>query len=145
MAEALAEAAQAAEEGEVPVGAVVLSPAGDILGRGRNRPEQTHDPTAHAEVEALRSACRTARNYRLGGCVLAVTLEPCLMCVGALAHSRVAGVVYGAPDPVAGAADSCLDGFDQPFLNHRVWRLGGIREEECASLLRDFFAARRGL
>ena len=144
MTEALVEAGRAEAENEVPVGAVLVSGNGRILGRGRNAPESLHDPTAHAEVAALRAACLASRNYRLEGSVLVVTLEPCLMCVGALAHARVAGLVYGAEDAKAGAVDSCFDGLDQPFLNHRVWSLGGIRGEECAALLRDFFERRRG-
>ena len=144
MAEALAEAGRAGADDEVPVGAVVVTGDGRILGRGHNSPESLFDPTAHAEVAAVRAACLAARNYRLEGCVIVVTLEPCLMCVGALAHARLAGLVYGAEDPRAGAVDSCLDGLEQPFLNHRVWSLGGIRREECAGLLRDFFACRRG-
>ena len=143
MAEALAEAALAAAKNEVPVGAVLVSGSGRILGRGHNALESLNDPTAHAEVAALRAACLASRNYRLEGSVLVVTLEPCLMCVGALAHARVAGLVYGAEDLRAGAVDSCFDGLDQPFLNHRAWSLGGIRREECAALLRDFFERRR--
>ena len=144
MAEALAEAGQAGAAGEVPVGALVVAGNGRILGKGRNAPESLNDPTAHAEVAALRAACLASRNYRLEGSVLVVTLEPCLMCVGALVHARVAGLVYGAPDAKAGAVDSCLDGLDQPFHNHRPWSLGNIRREECAALLRDFFERRRG-
>lgn len=143
MDEALAEAERAARHNEVPVGAIVVAGSGRILGRGRNAPESLLDPTAHAEVAALRAACQAARNYRLEGSVLVVTLEPCLMCVGALAHARVAGLVYGAEDAKAGAVDSCFDGLEQPFLNHRVWSLGGIRREECAALLRGFFERRR--
>ncbi len=143
MAEALAEARLAAAEGEAPVGALVVAGGGTILGRGRNAPESSLDPTAHAEIAALRAACAAARNYRLEGAVLVVTLEPCLMCAGALAHARLAGVVYGAADPRAGAVNSCLDGLDLPFLNHRVWHMGGILAGPCADLLRDFFAVRR--
>ena len=143
MAEALAEARLAADACEVPVGAVVVSRQGEILGRGRNAPAAAHDPTAHAEVAALRAAASRTGNYRLEGTVLLVTLEPCLMCVGALAHARVAGLVYGAPDAKAGAVDSCLEGLDLPFLNHSVWRMGGTCEAECAALLRAFFAERR--
>ena len=143
MDEALAEAGQAAANNEVPVGAVIVSGDGRILGRGRNGPESLFDPTAHAEVAAIRAACQAVRNYRLEGCVLVVTLEPCLMCVGALAHARLSGLVYGAEDPKAGAVGSCFDGLEQPFLNHRVWSLGGIRREECAKVLRDFFEGKR--
>ena len=144
MAEALAEAGLARAAGEVPVGALVVAGNGRILGKGRNAPESLNDPTAHAEVAALRAACQASRNYRLEGSVLVVTLEPCLMCVGALVHARVAGLVYGAPDVRAGAVDSCLDALDQPFHNHRPWSLGGILQEECSALLRGFFERRRG-
>lgn len=143
MAEALLLARVAQTLAEVPVGAVLVSAQGDIIGRGHNRPVALHDPTAHAEIMALRDAGERMENYRLEDAVLVVTLEPCLMCVGALAHARVAGVVYGAADIRAGAVDSCLDGFDQPFLNHAVWHMGGICEEECAALLQDFFSERR--
>lgn len=143
MGEALAKAHEAGAKGETPVGAVVVSGNGRILGRGGNGPEALLDPTAHAEITALRAACLTARNYRLEGSVLVVTLEPCLMCVGALAHARLAGLVYGAEDPKAGAVSSCLDGLELPFLNHRLWHLGGICREECAAPLRAFFAQRR--
>lgn len=143
MAEALGEARQAGAAGETPVGAVLLSGDGTIYARGRNAVEALRDPTAHAEMLALREACRNVGNHRLEGCVLAVTLEPCLMCAGALVHARLAGLVYGAKDARAGAVDSCLDGLEQPFLNHRVWHMGGICAEECTALLRDFFTKRR--
>ncbi len=128
---------------EVPVGALVVSPEGRILGRGRNSPIGSCDPTAHAEITALRRAAEVLGNYRLDGCLLVVTLEPCLMCVGAIVHARIAGVVYGASDLKAGAVVSCLDGFEQPFLNHRVWHMGGICEGACADMLRGFFEERR--
>ena len=143
MDEALAEARRARDAGEVPVGAVLLSGHGDVLARSGNAVEILGDPTAHAEMLALRWASLTAGNHRLEGAVLAVTLEPCLMCAGALAHARLAGVVYGAADKNAGAVASCLEALDEPFLNHRVWHMGGVREEACAALLRDFFLARR--
>lgn len=143
MDEALEQARTARTFGEVPVGAVLVSAQGVIVGRGHNRPLDLHDPTAHAEITALRAAGTHMENYRLEGSTLVVTLEPCLMCVGALAHARVAGVVYGAKDPNAGAVDSCLEGFDLPFLNHAAWRMGGIREQECAALLQEFFEERR--
>ena len=143
MREALAEAEQAGAAGEVPVGAVVVSGSGQIIGRGRNAPELAHDPTAHAEIMALRDACRTVGNYRLEGSVLVVTLEPCMMCAGAMVHARIAGVVYGAADSKAGAVMSCLDGLEQPFLNHSVWHMGGICEQECGNMLREFFAGKR--
>ena len=143
MAEALAQARAAQALAEVPVGAVLVSAQGDIMGRGHNLPLALHDPTAHAGIMALRDAGQQRKNYRLEGSVLVVTLEPCLMCVGAIAHARVAGVVYGAADARAGAVASCLDGFDQPFLNHAVWHMGGICEEECATVLQNFFSERR--
>ncbi len=144
MAEALLEARNAASQGEVPVGAVVVTPDGIIAGRGHNSPRAAHDPSAHAEITALRRAGESLGNYRLGGCVLVVTLEPCLMCVGAMVQARVAGLVFGAADPKAGAVASRLDGLELPFHNHRVWQAGGIAEDACAALLADFFKARRG-
>lgn len=143
MGEALVEAAKAGRQGEVPVGALVVSGHGKILSRTGNRVESLCDPTAHAELLALRQACGAAGNYRLEGAVLVVTLEPCLMCAGAMAHARLAGVVYGTADARAGAVASCLESLDEPFLNHRVWHMGGICEPECAELLRAFFAERR--
>ena len=143
MREALAEAETAQNLREVPVGAVLVSGHGDILGRGRNASEASHDPAAHAEILALRQAGASLGNHRLEGCVMVVTLEPCLMCLGAMVHARLAGVVYGAADPVAGAVTSQLDGPELPFLNHRIWHLGGIMEDVCAALLRDFFRERR--
>ncbi len=144
MGHALAEAAHAQQLGEVPVGAVVVTAEGALIGRGHNRVITGNDPTAHAEVVALRDAACALGNYRLGGCLLLVTLEPCIMCLGALVHARIAGVIYGAPDPRAGAVDSCMDGFAEPFLNHQPWHLGGIRAQDCALLLHNFFAERRG-
>ncbi len=144
MREALLEARDAGASGEVPVGAVVLDARGAVIGRGHNAPIGLHDPTAHAEIAALRQAAETTGNYRLDGCLLAVTLEPCLMCVGAIVHARVKGVVFGAPDPRMGAVASRLDGLELPFHNHAAWQAGGILEAECAALIRDFFASRRG-
>jgi tRNA(adenine34) deaminase len=143
MREALAEALLARDAGEVPVGALVVSGNGDILARAGNAVERLNDPTAHAEILALRAACRVVGNYRLEGCVLLSTLEPCLMCAGALVHARLAGLVYGAADPGAGGVSSCLDGLDLPFLNHRVWHMGGVSGDRCAGLLCDFFERRR--
>lgn len=143
MAEALAEARAAKEAGEVPVGALLLSGHGDVLARAGNAMERRRDPTAHAEMLVLRQGAEAAGNQRLEGCVLAVTLEPCLMCASAAVHARLAGVVYGAADPAAGAAASALEAFDLPFLNHRVWHMGGVLEEACAALLRGFFKTRR--
>ena len=143
MRAALAEAERAAAAGEMPVGAVVIDAAGAVIGRGHNAPLATNDPTAHAEIMAIRRAAAHTGNYRLGGCVLAVTLEPCLMCVGAIVHARISGVVFGAPDPKAGAVISRLDGFEHAMHNHRPWQAGGILREACASQLHDFFAIRR--
>lgn len=143
MAEALAEAALARNTGEIPVGAVVIDPVGAIIGRGRNSPIAAHDPTAHAEIMAIRQAALALGNYRLTRCVLAVTLEPCLMCVGAMVHARIHGVVFGARDARAGAVVSQMDGFELSMHNHRLWQAGGVMADACAAVLRDFFAARR--
>lgn len=140
---ALAQARQAAALDEVPVGAVVVDRGGCVIGTGRNAPVTTHDPSAHAEMMALRAASRSRGNYRLDGAVLVVTLEPCLMCAGAMVHARVAGVVYGAPDLKAGAVASCLDALDQPFHNHKVWHMGHVRAAESVLLLQEFFRKRR--
>lgn len=128
---------------EVPVAALVVSADGRILSRARNRPVADADPSAHAEVLALREAARATGNYRLNDCVLVVTLEPCLMCVGALVHARVAGVVYGAADTRAGAVDSCIAGLNLPFLNHHPWHYGGVRGNVCAEGLRRYFRLKR--
>lgn len=143
MREAIREAALAADAGEIPVGAVVIAPDGALIGAGHNRSLAANDPTAHAEIIAIRDAARRTGNYRLTGCVLAVTLEPCLMCVGAMVHARVNGVIFGAYDPKTGAAASCIEGFDLPFHNHTSWQAGGILEAECSMQLQEFFAARR--
>lgn len=143
MDEALVLARTAAAAGEVPVGAVVVL-NGRVLGRGHNRPIAASDPTAHAEIEALRAAARAAGNYRLPGATVYVTVEPCAMCCGALLHARVARLVYGALDPKAGAAQSLYRLLGDPRLNHEVQLVGPVRERECAELLREFFAARRG-
>lgn len=136
-------AREAAARGEVPVGAVVVRD-GAIVGRGGNAPIAGHDPTAHAEIAALRDAARTARNYRLPGCELYVTLEPCAMCAGAIIHARIARVIYGAQDPKSGAAGSVIDLFAEPRLNHHALVRSGVRAQECGALLSSFFAARRG-
>lgn len=140
---ALAEAAEARGRGEVPVGALLLAGDGRLLARAGNEVEAGRDPTAHAEMLALRRGAKRLGNHRLEGCILAVTLEPCAMCAAALAHGRVAGLVYGARDERAGAVESCLNLLDQPFLNHRVWHLGGILQEACAFELRQFFMDKR--
>ncbi|WP_297526680.1 tRNA adenosine(34) deaminase TadA [Thiohalobacter sp.] len=142
MGEALALAERAAAEGEVPVGALVVRD-GECIGRGWNRPIATHDPTAHAEINALRDAAERMGNYRLTGSTLYVTLEPCLMCSGALVHARVERLVFGAPDARRGAVCSHLDVFSQPWLNHRVAVTGGVLAEPAAELLRAFFRERR--
>lgn len=143
MQRALRQARRAAAAGEVPVGAVLAAPDGRLLAETHNAPLRLHDPTAHAEVLALRRAGAGLGNYRLGGCVLVVTLEPCAMCAAALAHARLKGVVYGAADRLAGAVSSCAELLDAPFFNHRVWHMGGICADDCAAVLRDFFAVRR--
>ena len=143
MEEALALARDAASRGEVPVGALVVRD-GVILGRGGNAPIADADPTAHAEIAALRDAARRVGNYRLPGCDLFVTLEPCPMCAGAIFHARIARVVYGARDPKSGACGSVVDLFAEPRINHHATATGGVRAEECGRLLSAFFAARRG-
>lgn len=142
MREALALAAEAAAAGEVPVGAVVVKD-GEIVGRGFNRPISSADPTAHAEIVALREACVRLANYRLPGCQLYVTLEPCAMCVGALVHARLARVVFGARDPKTGACGSIVDLPGLATFNHHGRFEGGLLAEESAALLKRFFAERR--
>jgi tRNA(adenine34) deaminase len=142
MREALGLAAEAAAAGEVPVGAVVVR-GGEILGRGFNRPISSHDPTAHAEVVAMREAARRLGNYRLTGCELYVTLEPCAMCVGAMVHARIARVVYGARDPKTGACGSLMDLPARADFNHHGTFEGGVLAQECGDVLRRFFAERR--
>jgi tRNA(adenine34) deaminase len=142
MKAALAEAKIAASAGEVPVGAVLVR-NGEILGRGLNRPVQDSDPTAHAEVMAMRAAAAAEKNYRLAGTTLYVTLEPCPMCVGAMLHARVSRLVFGAYDPKSGAAGSVVDLCDDRRFNHRLEVNGGLLEEQCGSLLQRFFAKRR--
>lgn len=142
MQEALALARAAGEIGEVPVGAVVVV-NGDIIGRGSNAPISRHDPSAHAEIMALRDAANHIGNYRLVGCTLYVTLEPCVMCLGAIFHARIARVVYGAPDKKTGACGSKIDLVAEAWLNHHAQVNGGILAEECGCLLSDFFAQRR--
>jgi tRNA(adenine34) deaminase len=136
----LAERAQA--EGEVPVGAVVVK-EGLIIGEGWNQPILGHDPTAHAEIIALRAGAQSLSNYRVVGATLYVTLEPCVMCAGAMMHARVARLVYGAADPKTGAAGGVINLFDAPFVNHRIAYKGGVLAEECGALLTAFFKTRR--
>lgn len=142
MEEALTLARQATESGEVPVGAIVVKD-GQIIGRGANRPLESHDPTAHAEIIALRQAAAALGNDRLTGCELWVTLEPCAMCAGAIAHARIARLYYGADDPKGGAVTHGPRLFDQPTVHHRPEVYGGIAADEAAELLKAFFAARR--
>jgi len=142
MREALSLAAQAAAAGEVPVGAVVVKD-GRVVGRGFNRPITSSDPTAHAEIVALREACATLGNYRLPGCELYVTLEPCAMCVGAMVHARVSRVVFGARDPKTGACGSIVDLPSIAHWNHHGVFTGGVLEAECGQVLKEFFAERR--
>lgn len=142
MRAALLLAHEAAANGEVPVGAVVVK-EGAIIGRGYNQPIATHDPSAHAEVIALRTAAQQLGNYRLVGCSLYVTLEPCCMCVGAMLHARIGQVIFGAPDPKTGAAGSVVNLFAEDRLNHHAAVSGGLLASESAQLLKDFFARRR--
>jgi len=142
MREALTLARQAAEAGEVPVGAVVVKD-GAVIGRGHNQPVSSRDPTAHAEVVALRAAAQRIGNYRLAGCVLYVTLEPCAMCAGAILHARISRVVYGAADPKAGACGSVVNLFADSRLNHHATLVGGVMADGAGKLLQDFFSVRR--
>ena len=142
MALALERARDAARHGDVPIGAV-LAREGEPLAAAGNERELRRDPTAHAEILAIRAAAEGLGGWRLPGTTLYVTLEPCAMCAGAIVLSRIPTVVYGAPDPKAGAAGSVLDVLSEPALNHRPNVVGGVLEEECAAVLRDFFAARR--
>ena len=140
---ALAQADLAAAHGDVPVGAVLLSPTGEVLGTGHNDRERSFDPTGHAEVLALRMAAAALGSWRLEGCTLVVTLEPCTMCAGALVHARVGRLVYGADDPKAGAVGSLWDVVRDRRLNHRPEVIRGVRAQECGDLLRAFFEGKR--
>jgi tRNA(adenine34) deaminase len=142
MAAALELAREAGERGEVPVGAVVVHEGG-VIGRGGNAPIANNDPTAHAEIAAMREAGRALGNYRLVDCTLYATLEPCAMCAGAILHARIARLVFGAHDPKTGAAGSVIDLFAAPRLNHHTLVEGGVSAAECSRLLSGFFAARR--
>ena len=142
MAAALEEANCAREAGEVPIGAVV-SLGGEIIGRGFNQPISSGDPTAHAEIVAIRDAAKRIGNYRLTGATLCVTIEPCLMCVGALVHARIGTLVYGAPEPKSGAVASTVRGGELPGHNHRFEVVSGVREAECRGLMQAFFSHRR--
>jgi tRNA(adenine34) deaminase len=143
MALAFDEACLAAAESEAPVGAVLIDAQGAVLARCHNKSIALNDPTAHAEVLCLREAGGKIGNHRLSGCILAVTLEPCIMCLGALLHARVAGIIFAAHDPKAGALVSNLNGANLPFSNHRPWVLQGVMAEDCGALLKRFFLARR--
>src|SRR5688572_5480254 len=143
MRRALELALRARDAGEVPVGALVVRDD-KIVGEGWNRPIAASDPTAHAEIEALRAAARQLESYRLGGTTLYVTLEPCAMCAAAIVHARVERVVFGAWDPRVGAAGSALNLLNMPAMNHRVDAFGGVLLDECGVLLKEFFAQRRG-
>jgi tRNA(adenine34) deaminase len=142
MREAISEARKAEEEEEVPVGAILLL-NDKIIGRGHNSPIHRHDPTAHAEILALRQGAHNCQNYRLPGSVLIVTIEPCIMCVGTMIHARVEEVIYGAADPKTGAAKSRFQLADSSLLNHRLRITPGVLENDCGLLLKSFFASRR--
>jgi tRNA(adenine34) deaminase len=139
---ALSLAAEAAAKGEVPVGAIVVKD-GIVIGRGSNAPISQHDPSAHAEIQAMREAAKTLGNYRLVDCTLYVTLEPCAMCAGAIQHARIAHLVYGASDPKTGACGSVIDLMAENRLNHHTAVSGGLLAEECGAMLSRFFAGRR--
>jgi tRNA(adenine34) deaminase len=142
MRAALELALEARRLGEVPVGAVVVM-GDEILGRGFNQPISTHDPTAHAEIVALRAAAGRLGNYRLTGAALYVTIEPCQMCVGAMVHARIARLIYGAREPKAGAIESAMRAHEHPSLNHRLEAIGGVLEADCRALMQAFFSERR--
>lgn len=139
---ALTQAAEARAAGEVPVGAVIVKD-GDVIATGFNRPISHRDPTHHAEIAVLRAAATRLGNYRLPGCTLYVTLEPCVMCAGAMMHARIARVVFGASDPKTGACGSVLNLFAERRLNHHAELTGGVLADECGTMLSDFFAERR--
>ena len=142
MRAALAQAADAGRRGEVPVGAIVVIDGG-VVGEGFNQPIAASDPTAHAEIVAMRAAASRLGNYRLTGATLYVTIEPCQMCVGAMVHARIARVVYGAREPKAGAIESAMRAHEHPSLNHRLVAVGGVLEDECRAMIQRFFEERR--
>ena len=144
MAQALLEAEKAYSKGEVPVGAVLADPEGHILSRAHNQPISLCDPTAHAEILAVRKACRISGNYRLSNCLLVTTIEPCLMCMGTAIHARVSKLVFGAHDVKGGAAGSLYDIPRDNRLNHRMEIISGVMADECRALMRSFFQVRRG-
>ena len=143
MLEAMAEARAAEAAGEVPVGAIIVAASGDVIARGSNRVLRDSDPTAHAEIVALRAAGAAIGNYRLLGCTLYSTLEPCSMCAGAILHARIQRLVYAAADPKAGACGSVISVMNHPALNHRVELADGVLRDECGKMLTDFFRAKR--
>jgi tRNA(adenine34) deaminase len=143
MRAALELASEARRRGEVPVGAVVVA-GGVVIGEGCNQPIGARDPTAHAEIVAIRDAAKRLGNYRLSGADLYVTIEPCQMCVGAMVHARIARVIYGATEPKAGAIESAMRAHEHPALNHRLEAVGGVLEEECRAVMQEFFKERRG-
>ncbi|MFW5792227.1 MAG: tRNA adenosine(34) deaminase TadA [Desulfohalobiaceae bacterium] len=143
METAMEEAAMAFDMQEVPIGAVLLDRQGSLVARTHNQSIALHDPTAHAEILALRQGGKLLGNYRLSGTTLVVTLEPCLMCLGAMVHARIARLVFGATDPKSGAVISRLRGTELPWLNHRIEVVGGVMEQECGELLREFFRKKR--
>jgi tRNA(adenine34) deaminase len=143
MRAALVLASEARRRGEVPVGAVVVA-GGVVIGEGYNQPIGARDPTAHAEIVAIRDAAKRLGNYRLSGADLYVTIEPCQMCVGAMVHARISRVIYGATEPKAGAIESAMRAHEHPALNHRLEAVGGVLEEECRAAMQEFFKERRG-
>jgi tRNA(adenine34) deaminase len=142
MRAALEQAREAGRRGEVPVGAVVVLD-GEVIGSGYNQPIAAHDPTAHAEIVAIRAAAERLGNYRLTGATMYVTIEPCQMCVGAMVHARIARLVYGTREPKAGAIESAMRAHEHPALNHRLVAEGGVLEEECRAVMQGFFKERR--
>ena len=143
MEQALIEAKKGYDEGEVPIGAVIADPDGDIIASAHNQPIGLNDPTAHAEILALRRAGEAMKNYRLNDVTLVVTIEPCLMCIGAAIHSRLSTLMFGAFDTKGGAAGSLYDPANDTRLNHSIEVISGVREKECSDLLKDFFRSRR--
>lgn len=140
---AFGEACKASKAGEAPIGAALFSRDGELIAKAHNQPIGLNDPTGHAEILCLREAGEKIGNYRLTGTILAVTLEPCLMCTGAIIHARIDGVIIGALDPRAGALVTNLEGSALPFTNHRVWTIDGVMEQECSALLKRFFLEKR--